>query len=249
MKNKLSKSTRWIGLLAVLLLGWMAAACQPSIIPAAQPTPRILTVAVTPALQPLSPIFQTCANALDNTSLVVLDTPAQAIDLKKSPLALRWGPAAAEYPYAAVLGQEELVMVVNPKNPIQHISLADVKDIYTGTLRTWNGVSPAADINAWAYPGGDDVEAIFEKAVTGMPISTQLTSIAPDPNAMREAIAKDPWAVGFLPRRWLGATVKAVAIEGSTPSSLRQPILAISPSEPAGLEKSWLLCIQQRLKE
>lgn len=248
MKKKRFKPAGWVRLFAALLFGIAPAACQPSIIPAAQPTPRILTVAVTPALQSLSPIFQSCANALENTGLIVLDTPAQAIDLKQSHLALRWGPAETALPYAAVLGQEELVLVVNPKNPIQHISLDDVKGIYTGTLQTWNGVSSAA-INAWAYPKGDDVEAVFEAAVTGAPVSTRLTSTAPDPKAMREAIAADPAAVGFLPRRWLDATVKAVALDGSVPDRFRQPILAISPSEPAGLEKSWLLCVQQHLKE
>lgn len=245
MKKKPSKPGRRAALLLTILL---LTACQPSVIPQAQATPRILVVAVTPALQPLNSVFQDCAAAQGNTGLVAVDTPAQALDLNKTPLALRWGAPASASDYAAVLGEEEFVVVVNPQNPLQQITLAELKAIYTGAQRAWKGPSTPAEVHPWALPGGDDVEAIFDAAILDAPAAPRVTFTAPDPAAMRASIAKDAAAIGFLPRRWLDTTVKFLPIAGIDPARLHQPILATSKSEPGGLEKSWLICIQERLK-
>ena len=221
--------------------------CLPSVTPVAQATPRILTVASTPALQPLNDLYHRCAEAQENTGLVILDTPAQAIDAAHTPLALRWGAPGSVDGFSAILGQEELALVVNPHNPLQQTSLETLKSIYTGSRRTWNELALPAEIHAWAYPAGEDIEDVFRETVLGAPVSQHITSTAPDPSAMREAIAADPAAIGFLPRRWLDSTVKELTIEGIDPSQLRRPILAQSRTEPVGLEKSWLLCVQSRL--
>jgi PBP superfamily domain len=234
--------------LALVLL----AACQPAQPPVTPATPVILTVQATPALQLLAAQFHACAKEMGNTGVVLLDFSSQ----NQAALTLRWG-AGSGIPdrtepqgYAAVIGQEELAVVVNPRNPRESISLSDVQAIYSGALRAWPQTSPPGEIQPWTYPSGDDTQAVFDANIlNNQPASARVVSLAPDPAAMREAVAGDPAAIGFLPRRWVDGTVKALAVEGIEPDRMRQPILAISKAEPQGMEKTWLICLQERLKK
>jgi hypothetical protein len=234
--------------LSILLLLLMSA-CQPGLTPVARPTAAVLTVQSTPALQSLGKVYQVCVQELANTGLVLLDTPAVSLDPDRAGLALRWGAGSSiKNNYAVVIGQEELVFIVHPQNPLKGISLADLQAIYSGKQRDWPQSSPAGEIQPWVYLPGDDAQAVFETSVLkGQAVSTRVTFLAPDPEAMRDAIASSPAAIGFLPRRWLNQTVKQLPVEGLDTASLRQPILALSKSAPDGIEKSWLICLQDQL--
>jgi hypothetical protein len=171
-------------------------------------------------------------------------TPASALDLNRSSLALRWGAGSSAIEFASVIGEEELVVVIHPDNPLQQISLEDLRAVYEGTLREWPDTQE--EIEAWAYPAGEDVQEVFESAVfTGTAPASDKAWLAPDPRAMREAIAGNPAALGFLPRSWLDEGVRALPISGLEAGDLRQPVLALSKSEPIDPEKALLICLQQ----
>lgn len=238
--KRIQQTPRFLSFFALLLFS----ACMPGITPVARPTPVILAVQITPALQSMTGEFQDCARNLPGVSLVLLNTPTSAINLDTTPLALRWGTKQTPGSFAAVVGNEDLVVIAHPQNPIQQISLEDLQAIYRGTQSTWK--EPASgEIHAWAYPEGEDAQDAFETAViSGKPISPRATSIAPDSQAMRQAISADVASIGFLPRRWVDSQVKVLSIQGIDTAKLRQPILALSKTEPQGVEKSWLICLQ-----
>ena len=195
-----------------------------------------------------------CTEELENTGLVLLNRPASALDLSQAALALRWGairPDSSKIkPYAAVIGEEELVILVHPQNTIQQISADDLEAIYTGRMRTWKTAAPANEIQVLVYPEGEETQEIFENIfLNSSPGRAQITSLVPDPAAMRETIAKNPGAIGFLPRRWVDSTVKTLPVENLDPVQLRHPILALSQSEPGGQEKEWLVCLQEMMSE
>lgn len=233
-----------------LLFILLITACQPAPTTVPRPTPTALTVQSTPALLPLTGDYRACVEELQNTGLVLLETHAASLDLNPSALALRWGPGQGTDQAAYIIGQEDLVIIAHPQNPLERIALADLQAIYSGALRLWPASAPELEVQPWGYLSGDDVQAIFETAVLGgQPASTRVVFQAPDPAAMREAVAADPAAIGFLPRRWLNGAVKELPVEGLAPGQTRQPILALSRSEPQGVEKSWLLCLQERLSQ
>lgn len=227
-----------------LLLTFLLSACQPALSPTPLPTPEVLEVQLTAALLPLGERLQGCALDLPNTGLVLLETPTGALDLEQSGLALRWGTGSPEIEYAAAIGEEELVVVAHPNNPLQQITLEDLRAAYQGALREWPETQE--EIEIWAYPSGEDVQEIFDSAIfAGNPPASGNTWLAPDPRAMLTAVAGSPAALGFLPRRWLDDSVKVLSISGVQPADLRQPILALSKSEPTGPKRAWLICLQQ----
>ncbi len=235
--------------LAVLLV-FLLPACAPSVVPKPRPTPQVITVEATPALYSLNNLFHSCTTQIPNTGLALLETPVQQIDLSQANLVLRWGAIGQMPSYSFVIGQEELVVVVNPDNPRQQISLEELQAIYQGQLTDWPNSGPEGAIQAWTYPTGSDTGSIFEANIlNGTAPAKQAVSLAPDPKAMRQAVSENVWAIGFLPRRWVNSSVKAISLEGLDPSRLQQPILALSKSEPKGPEKTWLICLQQRMSE
>jgi hypothetical protein len=218
---------------AVLLAG-----CAPVPTPAPIATPRILQVQMTPSLQSLAVGFSMCAEEQPATGLVTLETPADALDPALS-LALRWGPPNELPGSVSVIGYETLVVIVHPQDPRAAVALEELRGLYQGKQSG----------TAWAYPAGDDVQQVFEAAVLdGEPAPARAVSLAPHPQAMREAVAGEPGAVGFLPQRWLDDTVKAVTVEGIAPERLTAPILAMRNTEPSDPEKAWLLCLQAALQ-
>jgi hypothetical protein len=245
----LSRNVKSIqGLLAVLLL----AACQPVPVSTPIPTPVVWEIQYTSALSWLGPVFSDCISEQPHASIIVFETPPQALDPTEVDFAFRWGSPLEVQGYAAVIGWDDLAVIVHPSSPVETIPHANVIDIYAGTIRLWSQVSSAnttdvGRIRLWGYPAGNDVMDVFD-AFTGGPIQGDaIVYLAPDPQAMIEAIAEDPSAIGFIPHRWLDSRVRAVSISDLDGEILRQPILALSAAEPQGDRRAWLLCVQEQL--
>jgi hypothetical protein len=217
--------------------------CQPVITPEPRPTPLILNVQITPALDRLRPQFHDCA-AQEALALTVTSLPAAALDPAQAGLALRWSAPAETQLYAAVLAQEPLAFIVHPDSPLTAMTRAELRALYTGR-------QPAGGaLHAWAYPAGDDIQQAFETTILAGPPEQPLpVFLAPDPAAMLEAVAQDPAAVGFLPAGWLDQQVRALPVNDLSADESSQPILALSPSEPIGAARGWLLCLQAQLAE
>lgn len=235
----------WLSL--ALACAWLLmSGCQPGITPAAQPDPLILTLQMTPALDRLRPAMHTCAQA-EGIGLAITSLPAPALDPLEAGLVLRWGAPPENELYAAVLAEEALVFIVNPASPLQNISAADLHALYSGQVQTLPGTA-GAEMHAWAYPAGDDLQQAFESALFEDTDTSSLpVYLAPDPAAMLEAVAQDENALGFVPAGWLTEQVRAVVLNGVSEPLLRQPILALSPAEPQPPARGWLLCLQEQL--
>ncbi len=222
--------------------------CQPSITPSSQPTPRIFDVQITPGLDRLRPAMHDCAGE-EGIGLTLTSLPASALNPAQSGLALRWSAPSDTQPYAGVLGQEALVFIVPIESNLRAITRAELRAIYTGSQLAGSAVV-AAEMQPWAYPQGDDVQQAFETSVLQHPPEQALpVFLAPDPSAMLEAVAQEPAAIGFVPSGYVNEQVRVLEVSDMTADQINQPILALSPAEPQGALRDWLLCLQARLDE
>lgn len=224
-------------------------ACQPAAQPKLAPTPVIVEVQVTPALYLLTDIYQSCANALPGMGLVLIETPAQAVPENLDRLVIYWGEYSTPPAFSAVLGEEALVVVVHPENPLTAITVEELRAIYLGKQTQWSRPANPGEIEPWAYPSGEDAQAVFQRSVMNVDVlPSHGFSLVPHPAAMREAVSGSSAAIGFLPARWVDSSVKAVTIAGAEASRITAPVLALKNSPPGGLEKEWLLCVQENLQ-
>lgn len=250
-------------LLRLLLLGLLLAGCAP--VQAAPSTPaaaEILTVQVTPSLRLLAPLLNACSTAPGSPGLLVFERPLAYMDDNTAGMRLMWGEPPQLNGYAVEIGRDRLVMIVHPDNPLSSLTASQVRGIYQGRLTAWGGLlqpecttcspdsldNPLAgqEIHAWMYPAGEDAQRLFEQ-ISGAKARTTAAGTAPDPEALRQAVAADRAAVGFLPERYSDESVRVVAVDDWDTAMLAAPLLAVTAAEPTGAAQTILECLQTRL--
>ncbi len=148
------------------------------------------------------------------------------------------------------IARDGLVLIVNPKNPIQNLTLDQIRDIYAAAITDWSqfgGVE--ARINIIAREEGSGTRSAFTELVMG---ETEITpkAIVQDSNgAVRQLVADDPNAIGFISLGLVNDKVKALHIDGIEATrenimngsySMSRPFLFVTNGKPAGLAKSFL---------
>src|SRR3990170_5948471 len=228
----------------ISLFALLVAACTapPSATPL--PTPQLVRVVYPPSLSPMTGALYRCAQATPGMVLSVSEIPASAFDIQQAEITLWLGEPPGGV-YAALLARQEILVILNPANPIDRISGADLRALFDGTVTNWQAVGgDDLEVAVWVYPQNNELLEIVESAILpGRQFSSQAW-LAPDAAAMLEAIPKDPAAIGALPRAWLSAAVKPVEIDQDLRESLLPPVLALAKEEPQGIVREFLSCLQ-----
>jgi hypothetical protein len=222
--------------------------------PAVKPiiTPEIWQIQLTSDLQWLETGLNLCTNQQAGLGLATFERPASVLDNHPADITLRWGAPEHLTGSAFVLAYDELVVAVNSHNPIQSLSQKDIQAIYNGKITNWKNLkqSTAFDqkIQPWGYQEGEETQQVFTSGLVKDFQPGAVAGIAPAPQAMRQALAADPGAIGYIPQRWLDQSIRRVSLIDKPANLLRIPILAITGSEPTRQQKLWLSCLQSTLQ-
>jgi phosphate transport system substrate-binding protein len=148
------------------------------------------------------------------------------------------------------IAKDGLAIVINPENPIITLTLEQVRDIYSGKVSDWSLLGGStAKIHVFTREEGSGTRSSFESLVmAGTQIMPQ--SMVQDSNgAVRQLVADDRNAIGFISLGLVDETVKAVALNGVMPSrehvidgsyTLSRPFLFLCSSAPTGLSKDFI---------
>jgi hypothetical protein len=221
---------------AALLLALFLAGCAAS--PSAVPTetPRVMTIYFTPAAESWISDVYDCAAQTESLFLSRSDSPADADVL------LRVGEPPRISSPVFEIDEMEMVLIVNPKNPIPSLTNAEIAAIFRGQIRNWAEVGGEnAEIQVWAYDAESDLQRAFDEAILMGAPPFSMAEQAPSPEKMRSAVAEEDAAVGILSRRDANADVRVIPLN-QTP---RIPVLAILREPPQGEARAWLACLQR----
>ncbi len=220
----------WLG---ILLIGAGISACTPLI----PETPVIpIVVQFTFATQAWLPAMQDCAGG------DILAYEQRAIDfqaLEEADLMLRLG-GSGETDNSFQVGNEEIVVIAHPDNPLSSLTTAQMQEIFRGSAANWSRVGGEdLGVQVWVFPAGEEIQRIFqESGLTGAPISTYARLVS-SPEAMLEAVAEDQGAVGLLTRTMVTETVKVLY------SVIEVPVLAVLREDTAGTITEIITCLQK----
>ncbi len=240
-------------------------ACQP--LTATPPaTLQAISLAYTPAVAAWRPVFSNCAAALPGIGLVTTELPANKIGGSTADVRLSAGVSAGlASPYAIVLGTDQVTVFVQSANPVTHLSLEDLSALFSGKTLSWDVLAAAngqklpasLPVQVWSYTDGDEVRNFFYQAVHLNTIALATPSgpdglvsyIAPDAEAMIQAIGQNPGAVGYalnssLATSGLAKQVHPVILDAPANSLLSLNTVAALSSEPQGGLSQLLLCAQ-----
>ena len=149
-----------------------------------------------------------------------------------------------------LIARDGIVLVVHPSNPVDDLSLAQVKDIFSSRTHNWQEVGGRdSEIVLVSREAGSGTRDGFETlAMDGETVSDRAL-IANSTGAIRMIVADDRNAIGYISLAVLDPTVKPLHIEGVKPTAgnilngkypVSRPFIYLTREEPAGLTKAFI---------
>ena len=203
-----------------LLSFFLLFSCAPGTPPA---TPQLITVYSTSAAQPWLPQLYECAGTSSVLSRV--DEPSIA------DIVLRAGePSFLDSP-AFQIDTEEILIVTHRQSPIQNLTLEEARALFAG--------QGDPSVQVWVYASGEDVQDVFDQVVMAGRNVTSSARLAVHPQHMSDTLVNESNAVGILPRHWKVGDTREVFMVAAV------PVLAITNTEPQGVIKELVACLQK----
>lgn len=235
-------SKTWLNLL--FILGMTLAGCASYPVSKPVPSPEWLYVQVPDSLLSLSEEFQACSPSGAGLALL------SPVDTGTPQIILQWGEIQPGNYEAYEIGEEQLVFIVHPENPITKVHIEDIKKAYEGNFSSLNWQNLGGNDLSLALAGyapESEITPLFRQSLNFQEQSFPREMVlVPSPQEMLKFIANTPGGLGFIPRRWADKSVRILPLEGTT-NSLSFPMIALSATEPQGHAREWLLCLQKHL--
>jgi hypothetical protein len=214
---------------------FLLVSCAP-VTPVIKPAP--FTVQYTFATDPWLKNMSSCAGNQ------IIDAELRALDfqnLDSSDMVMRIGQSARLITPAYQIGKDDLLVIINPHNPVKQLTTDQARFLFMGQIRTWkilNGKD--TQVHVWVFPVGEDVQQIFEQSIlNGSSVTTQ-ARLANSPEEMSKAIADDTDAIGIITRRLKTDITSDVFTVASN-----LPVLVLTRSQPQGNLAQILACLQK----
>lgn len=155
--------------------------------------------------------------------------------------------------FATPLGQEPVVFVVNPDNPLRDLTVDEVSGIFTGRIANWQELDgPDRAIQPIVPLAGAETRSHLQQTLLGDRRFTSTALLGPNPDIVLTMVQDQFGAIGIVP---LSAAMDAsvVTIDGLHPTQAGYPwqieIMGMAPAEPAGIVREWLTWLQAQLHQ
>lgn len=112
-----------------------------------------------------------------------------------------------------------IAVIVHPGNPLTDLNLKQLRRIFQGEITTWQELGgPPHAIDLITREEGSGTREAFEHLVMGKTFITPGALVQDSNGAVREIVAGDPFALGYISAGLVDNRVKAVAVDGVLPT-------------------------------
>ena len=132
-----------------------------------------------------------------------------------------------------VLALDGIALIVHPSNPIRTLTIAQVADIFSGTLTDWSQVGgKAGTIAVYARDDKSGTYDFFKDAV----LKTHGKSLAAnaqrfeDSTKLSDSVSGDPAGIGFIGLNYIGAN-KVIALADNGVEALKPSLLTVKTED------------------
>ena len=133
--------------------------------------------------------------------------------------------------FAYQIDTEEILIVAQRQSSVQNLTLDDARALFTGL--------GDPSVQVWVYASDADVQRVFDQLVMKGGSVSSSVKVAVSPQQMSDTLVNQPNTVGVLPKHWKAGDSRIVFSAGT------MPVLALTKSEPAGVVKNLLTCLQK----
>ncbi|MGZ7136059.1 MAG: phosphate ABC transporter substrate-binding protein, partial [Methanobacterium sp.] len=152
------------------------------------------------------------------------------------------------------IAKDGIVVVVNNANSLSDLTINQARDIFGGNVTKWTQVSSASggNIDVITREDGSGTRDGFQSIVMGGKNGTPILKTAvvqSSTEAIAQAVKGDPNAVGYISLASVNGDVKAVKINGVTPSEqtvsdgtykITRPFILLTKGDPKGDVKKFI---------
>ena len=153
-------------------------------------------------------------------------------------------------PKSHIIAMDGLCVIVHKDNPLTALTKAQIKDIFTGKINNWSevGGESTSIVVVSRDSASGTFEAFGELALDKEKVRSDALMQASN-QAVASAIAENSSAIGYVGLGYLKEGVKALQIEGVTPSKetvlsgkygLSRPLFMYTNGTPTGMVKEYI---------
>jgi phosphate transport system substrate-binding protein len=146
--------------------------------------------------------------------------------------------------HQVTIALDGIAIIVNAANPVSGLSRAQVAAIFSGDVRRWSAVGgPDREIHFVTREEGSGTRGAFEEMVMGKREIAPRALVQDSNGAVREIVASDPDALGYISLGLIDRRVRALAVDGVAPThdtilakryAVVRPFLFLTRAEPKG---------------
>ncbi len=121
-------------------------------------------------------------------------------------------------PVAHVVAIDGIVIVVHPSNPVEGLTMAQIRDIYMGRITNWKDLGgPNVEIVMISRDTNSGTYETFEKLVMKKEKIYEKAEYVGSNGAIRQRVQSTPAAIGYIGLGFVDRSVKALEIDGVVP--------------------------------
>ncbi|NOU36106.1 MAG: phosphate ABC transporter substrate-binding protein [Kiritimatiellaceae bacterium] len=158
-------------------------------------------------------------------------------------------PPEAQELTAVIVARDGIAVVVNNKNLIKDLTMEQIRNIFSGKISNWKELGGVNhEITVVSREAGSGTRSSFEKIVKDVTLTKD--AIIQDSNGtIRETVAMDENAVGYLSHGLLNEKIKAVTVHGTACTTeevvagrypIVRPVYLLTKGEPTGACKAFI---------
>ena len=149
-----------------------------------------------------------------------------------------------------VIAWDGIAIIVHPKNNIHNLNLTQLRDIFAGKIKYWSELGWVhKSIHFVTREEGSGTRCAFEEMVMhDVPISDEAL-VQDSSGSVREIVAHDPHAIGYISYGIVDKRVNALSIDGvelnlrtikEKKYEITRPFLFVTKEEPHGLVRDFI---------
>jgi phosphate transport system substrate-binding protein len=118
------------------------------------------------------------------------------------------------------IAYDGIAVIVHKQNPLTNLTVEQIRRIFQGKITDWAALGLAPHpIHIITREEGSGTRNAFEELVMGKDAEITPIALVQDSNgSVREIVANDPYALGYISMGLVDLRVKALAVDGVTPT-------------------------------
>jgi phosphate transport system substrate-binding protein len=148
------------------------------------------------------------------------------------------------------IAQDGIALMVHPQNAVEGLTLPQARDIFFGRILDWEEIGRTpGEIVVVSREDDSGTREVFEEMVMGEKRVTLTAIVMPSSEAVIEYVARHPTAIGYVSMGYLSPQVKALPVEGVSPTPedvqsgayhLTRTLYLLTGQEPTGEVKAFI---------